>query len=108
MPRRASTGCKFRIACGPHPHRRPPRGPTRCSRVRSEQSNEEQVNRLYELLHKLPTAIHYYLHEIIFPTYTQHQHVKLSSSGQELGGSMLFPARIGFSGTPSSTFEVLF
>ena len=66
-----------------------------------KQSNEEQVTRLFELLRKLPTAIHWYLEQTVFPTYTQHQHIKLSSSGQELGGAMLFPARVGFSGTPS-------
>ena len=42
-----------------------------------------------------------YLEQTVFPTYTQHQHIKLSSSGQELGGAMLFPSRLGFSGTPS-------
>ena len=63
--------------------------------------NPNQVNRLFELLRKLPTAIHWYLEQTVFPTYTQHQHIKLSSSGQELGGSMLFGRRLGFSGTPS-------
>ena len=66
-----------------------------------KQSNEEQITRLFELLRKLPSAIHFYLENCVFITYTQHQHIKLSSSGQELGGSMLFPSRIGFSGTPS-------
>ena len=60
-----------------------------------------QVTRLFQLLAKLPAAIHWYLEQVVFPTYTQHQHIKLSSSGQELGGSMLFGRRIGFSGTPS-------
>ena len=54
-----------------------------------------------EVLRKLPTAIHWYLEQTVFPTYTQHQRIKLSSSGQELGGAMLFPSRLGFSGTPS-------
>ena len=31
----------------------------------------------------------------------QHQRLKLSASGQELGSSMLFSHRLGFSGTPS-------
>ena len=66
-----------------------------------KQSNEEQVTRLFELLRKLPSAIHWFLEQIVFPTYTQHQHIKLSASGQELGGCMLFPSRVGFSGTPS-------
>jgi hypothetical protein len=66
-----------------------------------KQSNEEQVMRLFELLRKLPMAIHWYLEQCVFPTYTQHQHIKLSASGQELGSEMLFPSRVGFSGTPS-------
>ena len=66
-----------------------------------KQSNEEQVGRLFQLLRRLPQAIHWYLEQTIFPTYTQHQRIKLSASGQELGGAMLFPSRIGFSGTPS-------
>ena len=45
--------------------------------------------------------MHWHLEQTVFPTYTQHQRIKLSASGQELGGSMLFPGRIGFSGTPS-------
>ena len=66
-----------------------------------KQSNEEQVTRLFELLRKLPHAVHWLLEQVVFPTYTQHQHIKLSASGQELGGAMLFPSRVGFSGTPS-------
>jgi hypothetical protein len=31
----------------------------------------------------------------------RHQNLKLSASGQELGGDMLFGSRLGFSGTPS-------
>jgi hypothetical protein len=38
---------------------------------------------------------------MIFPKVMQHQVLKLSASGQELGGSMLFSRRFGFSGTPS-------
>ena len=32
----------------------------------------------------------------------RHQEVKLQASGQDLGGDMLFPVRLAFSGTPSS------
>lgn len=59
---------------------------------------QPQVARLFDLLHKLPDTVHWYLEHTVFPTYTQHQHIKLSASGQELGGSMLFDQRIGFSG----------
>ena len=43
-----------------------------------------------------------YLEQVVFPSFMQHQQLKLSASGQELGGSMLFHTqRLGFSGTPS-------
>ena len=66
-----------------------------------KQSNEEQMTKLYELLRKLPACIHWLLEQVLFPSFMQHQLLKLSASGQELGGSMLFGRRIGFSGTPS-------
>ena len=46
--------------------------------------------------------IRYYLETVVFPETTAHQATKLSANGQDLGGSMLFGTRIGFSGTPSS------
>jgi hypothetical protein len=66
-----------------------------------KQSNDEQMAKLFKLLKKLPGTIHWYLDTVIFPFFMKHQKVKISSSGQELGGSMLFSKRIGFSGTPS-------
>merc|ERR1712185_513825 len=63
--------------------------------------NDEQMTKLFELLRKLPSCIHWFLEQVIFPSFMQHQLLKLSASGQELGGSMLFGRRIGFSGTPS-------
>jgi len=66
-----------------------------------KQSNDEQMGRLFNLLRKLPACIHHLLEQVIFPSFMQHQLLKLSASGQELGGSMLFGRRIGFSGTPS-------
>ena len=66
-----------------------------------KQSNDEQMTRLYKLLRTLPSTIHWLLENVTFPSYMQHQTLKLSASGQELGGSMLFGRRIGFSGTPS-------
>ena len=32
----------------------------------------------------------------------QYQELKISSSGQDLGGDIVFPLRLGFSGTPSN------
>ena len=66
-----------------------------------KQSNDEQMLKLFELLRKQPSTIHWYLENVVFPSYMQHQKLKLSASGQELGGEMLFARRIGFSGTPS-------
>ena len=39
---------------------------------------------------------------MVFPTFLRYQQVKISASGQEIGGDILFKRRIGFSGTPSS------
>ena len=66
-----------------------------------KQSNDEQMGKLFRLLRKLPSTIHHYLENVIFPTFMMQQGLKLSASGQELGGAMLFDKRVGFSGTPS-------
>ena len=56
---------------------------------------------LFQLLHRLPHIVEYYLDHIIFPVTCSHQGLKLSACGQELGGDILFQRRLGFSGTPS-------
>jgi hypothetical protein len=66
-----------------------------------KRSNNNHMQPLYLLLKNAPSVIHYYLREFIFPQYMRYQRCKLSASGQDLGGSMLFGRRIGFSGTPS-------
>lgn len=71
-----------------------------------KQSNEKQMSKLYSLLSHSPDVIHWYLGEYIFPVFLRHQEIKLSESGQGLGGSMLFERRIGFSGTPSDLLPV--
>ena len=48
----------------------------------------------------------YYLNEVQFPDLMKHQRLKLSASGQALGGEMLFDTRLGFSGTPSDLIPV--
>ena len=63
--------------------------------------DHDQIEELYQLLKKTPPCIEYYLNEFIFPETAQHQNLKLSATGQELGGDVLFPNRLGFSGTPS-------
>ena len=67
-----------------------------------KRSNEDQMRALYALLRHLPDLIHFYLLEFIFPAAMRHQIVKLQASGQDLGGEMLFPVRVAFSGTPST------
>lgn len=64
-------------------------------------SDDDQFNVLFNLLRRSPYAIHYWLTEQVFPKVMRHQAMKLSASGQELGGEMLFGSRLGFSGTPS-------
>lgn len=59
------------------------------------------MQRLFELFRRLPSAIHFYLETIIFPNFMRFQEQKFSASGQEMGGSILFKQRLGFSGTPS-------
>ena len=69
-------------------------------------SNEAHMQPLYALLRQLPSFIHAYLQEFVFPPYMRHKRSKISASGQELGGSILFGRRIGFSGTPSDLLPV--
>jgi len=66
-----------------------------------ERKNEANMQQLFELMRRLPSAVHFYLQNSIFPAFMRFQDEKLSSSGQDLGGSILFGQRIGFSGTPS-------
>ena len=66
-----------------------------------EKSNVSQMKALYELLRKSPQVIHYYLQRFVFPEYTRTQRMKISASGQAIGGDMLVGRRLGFSGTPS-------
>jgi len=64
-------------------------------------SDRFQLNNLFKCVARLPELVHYYLDQMVFPAVLQHQETKISASGQELGGNMLFPRRFGFSGTPS-------
>ena len=71
-----------------------------------EFNDEEQMNVVYDLLYKLPHISWYYLNDLQFPELMKHQRLKLSASGQALGGEMLFDTRLGFSGTPSDLIPV--
>ncbi|CAJ1371061.1 unnamed protein product, partial [Effrenium voratum] len=66
-----------------------------------ERSNRRQMNELFKLLRKNGQVVAWYLESIVFPEHLRFQEVKLMSSGQDLGGALLFKERIGFSGTPS-------
>ncbi|GET91118.1 hypothetical protein, conserved [Leishmania tarentolae] len=65
-------------------------------------TDKAQMQSLYHLLHCVPEVIHYYLCSTIFPRTMNFQRMKISACGHELGSSMLFTKRIGFSGTPSN------
>ena len=66
-----------------------------------QKSNEEQMEKLYNLLSEEPLVIHHYLTKTIFPLHMRSQRMKISASGQAVGGDMLVGKRLGFSGTPS-------
>lgn len=61
---------------------------------------------VYKLLHRLPHVVHYWLTKFVFPPTLRHQGMKLSASGQDIGGDMLFSKRVGFSGTPSDLIPI--
>jgi hypothetical protein len=69
-------------------------------------NDTDQLAVLYNLLAKLPHISYYYLMDHIFPPVLRHQGMKLSASGQALGGDMLFARRLGFSGTPSDLLPI--
>jgi hypothetical protein len=63
--------------------------------------DEQHMSVTYNLLRKLPQIIEYYLDTYVLPLVLEHHLEKISTSGQDLGGDMMFGRRVGFSGTPS-------
>lgn len=63
--------------------------------------DDQHMSVTYNLLRKIPQVIQYYLDTFVFPLTMEHNHEKISASGQDLGGDILFSKRVGFSGTPS-------
>mmetsp|Transcript_2150 Transcript_2150/g.2909 ORF Transcript_2150/g.2909 Transcript_2150/m.2909 type:complete len:4480 (+) Transcript_2150:77-13516(+) len=61
-----------------------------------------QLGRLKQCIAEYPPSIHYYLRQHVFPALMNFQATKISACGHELGSSILFGKRIGFSGTPSN------
>ena len=68
--------------------------------------DKEQFEVLYRLLNRLPQIIEWYLTNIVFPITMRFQLQRISASGQELGGNLVFGKRLGFSGTPSNLLPV--
>lgn len=60
-----------------------------------------QLNALHQLLRRVPDVVYYYLIALVFPRTMLFHRLKVSACGHELGSSMLFGRRLGFSGTPS-------
>jgi hypothetical protein len=81
-------------------------GPEVISLYLLKQSNEEQMFAIYSLLKFEPLVTQFYLENFIFPAYMENKVQKLSASGIELGGEMLFKRRVGFSGTPSDLLPI--
>lgn len=70
--------------------------------------DEQHVSVTYNLIRRIPQVRKYCLDKFVFPLTMEHRHEKVSASGQDLGGGMLFGRRVGFSGTPSDLLlEVL-
>ncbi|GBE62026.1 EF hand family protein [Babesia ovata] len=68
--------------------------------------DEEQLDVLYNLLKNDGLVIEYFLCNVLFPEAMEHTTLQLTASAMELGSSMLFPIRLGFSGTPSQLLPV--
>uniref|UniRef100_A0A0G4IG68 ubiquitinyl hydrolase 1 n=1 Tax=Chromera velia CCMP2878 TaxID=1169474 RepID=A0A0G4IG68_9ALVE len=64
-------------------------------------ADREQLKILYCFLWNSPLLIQSFLFRVVFPLTLEHALQQLSASGQEIGGEILFPIRLGFSGTPS-------
>ncbi|KDO28986.1 hypothetical protein SPRG_20090 [Saprolegnia parasitica CBS 223.65] len=65
-------------------------------------NDASQVTRLLQLVRLLPSVVHYYVRQHVFPSCMNFQKLKVSACGHELGSDSLFAKRIGFSGTPSN------
>jgi len=65
-------------------------------------SDESQLAKAWQVLHRHPATIAYFLFRHVFPACSKYQRSKLQASGQDVGSAALFRVRLGFSGTPSS------
>ena len=60
-----------------------------------------QMLRLMKRVQRHPQLIAYWLQQLVFPRVLKYQCTKLTASGHDIGGRLLFGVRLGFSGTPS-------
>eukprot|EP01062_Namystynia_karyoxenos_P039074 TRINITY_DN2841_c0_g1_i1.p1 TRINITY_DN2841_c0_g1~~TRINITY_DN2841_c0_g1_i1.p1 ORF type:complete len:4290 (+),score=1351.18 TRINITY_DN2841_c0_g1_i1:81-12872(+) len=65
-------------------------------------NDTKQFDRLFRLVRRVPELHYYYLQQHVFPATMNFQRLKISACGHELGSSLLFGSRAGFSGTPSN------
>ena len=63
--------------------------------------DEREMARVYAMLSKYAPCAMSMLQSLVFPALMKHQAAKITASGADLGSSMLFDVRLGFSGTPS-------
>ena len=62
--------------------------------------DDHHISVTYKLLRKSPKVVEFYLDSIVFPLTMEHNHKKISASGQDLNGQMLVGGRVEFSGPP--------
>eukprot|EP00434_Breviolum_minutum_P001419 symbB.v1.2.001248.t1/scaffold63.1/size477159/19 len=65
-------------------------------------ADQKQMGRLYRQIQNTPPVAHFWLRQHVFPVTMNFHPLKISASGHELGSSLLFGYRLGFSGTPSN------
>ncbi|CAE8675763.1 unnamed protein product, partial [Polarella glacialis] len=63
--------------------------------------DKHQTQLLWQLLRHSEGAVRHYLYEHVFPAVTGISDTTLSCTAQEIGSTVLFGRRLGFSGTPS-------
>lgn len=68
--------------------------------------DQKQLMNLHKHITYNADTIYYFLRQLVFPSCMNFQKLKLSACGHELGSSILFQKRIGFSGTPSNVLPM--
>ena len=68
---------------------------------RDAAASDVSMSAVTALLKDSQAVLQYHLSQIVFPEHLRFQKQKISASGSDLGGDLVFPKRIGFTGTPS-------